>query len=140
MGEYQHREQPAPLQASPNEPSPYAAPMDAPAYVIEHFATISHMVQHHMRGMALPSHPRMTFLRDGLAAGFEDAVRGLNQPPATTLTYLLYPTDPWRLVDLNRALTRGTAGQRLDGHLPRGLPMWNPAVGTALALEIAERL
>ena len=88
-----------------------------------------------------PPHERLVWVGDSgaLAKAFEYAmlaVAGTDMDLAHALPPLLYPADPWQLIDLGRDLTSGRPGELVDREPALGTIDWNPIIGQALALEI----
>jgi hypothetical protein len=53
---------------------------------------------------------------------------------------LLYPSDPWRVIDQHRDLDEGRPGESVDGKPAKGTIEWNPVVGLAFAVEVEAQL
>jgi hypothetical protein len=117
-------------------------PVTAAVYFADHQARFFEAIRTRLAGRALPPpHERLVWVGDGAARGaaFERALTGAfgaDMDLATQLPALLYPADPFQVIDLHRDLSSGRPGERSDGQPAMGPATWNPVVGQALALEI----
>ena len=93
-------------------------------------------------GAAVPAHQRLRWLTGGIGAGFSDALESVlaGAPLFARLPELLYPEDPWRLIDQHRLLQHGVPGEVVGGHEAVGPLIWNPLAGDAVAVEATRRL
>lgn len=134
----------APVAARPEDR--YPGPQPASTYFAVHRAKILHAISARLAAAAPPPpHARLKWLATGaaLAGAFEaalfDAEGGIFNL-AGKMPALLYPTDPWRVIDSHRELTSGAPGELSEERPAEGSLEWNPVVGAALALEVEAQL
>jgi hypothetical protein len=134
---------PAPVQASPASPQPAEqGPQSAAVYFADNQHRFFEAIRARLAALALPPpHERLVWAGDSAARGaaFERAMTGAagtDMDLAHALPALLYPADPYQVIDLHRDLSSGRPGERTDRQPALGPIAWNPVVGQALALEI----
>lgn len=124
----------------------YPGPQRASTYFSVHQREIFAAIHARLAAAALPEpHERLRWAAGpgGLAAAFEPALlaaSGGDWNLYQRIPALLYPADPWRLIDEHRALDEGRPGELRDGAPARGPIAWNPLVGQALAVEFEAQL
>jgi hypothetical protein len=115
---------------------------DAISYAKFNSIQIRQAIVERLSALEPPAHPAVTWHTTtiGTAVGeaIDRAVAGADF--ADALFSYLHPADPKLLVDRHRPLTKGTAGQLLDGVAPVGPLHWRPEIGTVLAFEAERRL
>ena len=136
--------------AQPRRPSwlPPEPEKPEPAFTYEgvHEAKIFDAIKARFSSLSLPPpHEHMVWVGGGaaMATGFEQAliaVRGGDANLEVQLPELLYPIDPWRIIDQHRQLATGRPGETIDGQPATGTMVWNPLVGHALAIEFEGHL
>lgn len=112
------------------------------AYLRAHQTQFVDTMAKRLASVAVPAHERLAWQPGGIAAVFAEALLGSldgNQLFAR-LPELLHPTNPWTVIDQNRALVEGQPGVIVDGREPKGPLTWNPLAGDALAIEVATRM
>ncbi len=95
-----------------------------------------------LAGTALPPYARMTWLPNGLESQFVSALTSAlgTRPLFIGLPELLYPVDPWYVIDHNRVISEGIPGVKVDSQDAKGPRIWSPLAGEALAVEVLLRL
>jgi hypothetical protein len=117
-------------------------PQSAAVYFADNQNRFFEAIRTRLAGVKLaPPHERLVWVGDSgaLSKAFEYAmlaVAGTDMDLALALPQLLYPVDPWQLIDLRRDLTSGRPGELVDREPALGTIDWNPIIGQALALEI----
>ncbi len=140
-----------PVVPAPRPEDRYTTPQLADAYFAVHRDKIFAATAARLAAASLPDpHPRLSWIIVGAprAAAFEAALLHACDGAfnlASKLPALLYPVDPWQLIDQHRELTSGVPGEQLGGEQlggepPRGSLEWSPVVGAALALELEAQL
>lgn len=122
----------------------YTTPQTADAYFAVHQRLVIEAVRARLTATPLTLPPGFAWVPGG-RGGAEVVVAELAAELAPVDSYdrlrgLLYPADPWYLIDAHRTLTEGEAGSRVDGRPAAGPIDWSPAVGQVLASELAQRL
>ena len=138
----------APMRA-PATQAPTAAPQpadhgpqSAAVYFADNLPKFFAAIRTRLAAIALPPpHERLVWGSDGVAHGiaFERAITGAygtDMDLALALPALLYPVDPFHVIDLHRDLSSGRPGERADRQPALGTLVWNPVIGQAFALEI----
>ncbi len=95
-------------------------------------------IQQRLASAALVPSTKFFWVPAGLSSQFPTALAGAlgTEPLFLRLPELMYPLDPWFVIDLNRNLTEGLAGVIDRGKEPIGPLFWNPQSGDALAIEM----
>jgi hypothetical protein len=134
---------PAVGQASTATPQPAdRGPQSAAVYFADNLPRFFAAIRTRLAAITLPPpHERLVWGADGIAHGiaFEHAMTGAygtDMDLALALPALLYPVDPFQVIDLHRDLSSGRPGERSDRQPALGTLAWNPVVGQAFALEI----
>jgi hypothetical protein len=127
-----------PAGAAPREAS--RQPMDAPNYFSLYESKFFDAIRERLQTVALPAaHDRLQWISGSaaLAAAFQPAFNAafgfMNL--GKKLPGVLYPMDPFAIIDLHRTLTSGQPGAKLDGKLPEGPVEWSVVAGRAIAIE-----
>ena len=122
---------------SAHGPGGVAAPGDAAHYFTLHRRTFLAMARTELQAARLSTgSPRLTWSH-GPARFAEQLTYHLAAPLPDELPGLLYPSDPWRLIDEQRGAAEPKAppGGALSGPA-RGTMAWNPSAGLAIAIAI----
>jgi hypothetical protein len=124
----------------------YRGPQTAYTYAGVHYRKILDALNTRLASAALPDpHPRLLWaitpksIADVFEQALDVATRGLEFLNAR-LPDLLYPIDPWAIIDRNRQLVDGRPGEKRDGYEATGVIDWNPSVGDAIAIELEGRI
>lgn len=124
---------------------PARGPTDAPNYFSLHESKFFDAIRARLSGAPLPvPHERLQWVNGGaaLAAAFEPAFNAVYgfMYHGQKLPEVLYPIDPFDVIDRHRELVSGQPGEKLDGKLPEGSSEWSPVAGQAIAIEFERAL
>jgi hypothetical protein len=124
----------------------YQGPLTGAAYFTYNEAEFLEAIRSRLVTAQLPQpHQRLVWTAGSvtLAAAFPVALHkeaGTGMDLALRLPELLYPTDPWQLIDLHRDISSGRIGEIVDGKGAMGARDWNNVAGIALAVEVEAAL
>ncbi|MEZ4364191.1 MAG: hypothetical protein R3B48_28715 [Kofleriaceae bacterium] len=117
-------------------PAPAGPSDEAWVYVKHNEGPILDTLQGHLAAYQPPKQPGLTWAPGGLATALRDALHGALHGEAlwTALPDLLFPEDPWAIVDRFRTIDGDVRGR------PVGPMAWNQEVGQMLAVHLMTSL
>lgn len=124
----------------------YHGPLTATAYFAYNEPKFLEAVRARLSTVQLPPpHERLVWTAGSvtLSAAFAAAIHkvaGTGMDLALRLPELLYPTDPWELIDLHRDISSGRVGSDIDAKSAMGTRDWNNVAGMSLAVEVEAAL
>lgn len=124
----------------------YQGPLTATAYFAYNERKFLEAVRARLSTVQLPPpHERLVWTAGSvtLSAAFAAAIHkvaGTGMDLALRLPELLYPTDPWELIDLHRDISSGRVGSDVDAKSAMGTRDWNNVAGMSLAVEVEAAL